>query len=371
MYLEQECYENFEYVVIDSYFHSFEVDDKVIGLCFAEGFDAAKFKAGLFQLITTAMNTPAEKRATKSVIGKPEQTQKANNEAGSSGFLGFFGGIFGSGKKESKADQKPRKLNISEPKNVVHMAGFGNFFGIQESETIPEEWLTIFRQAGVSEDELKDKKTAKFLMKTIVAVENDHETKEKLLHVNPEEHPPNPEPKRRPDMPKPPKKQPQKPPERKPPPKPQSNNLAIAGNTNDQGEVSLPPPPPTVQVDSMSFSGDGPPPPPPPPPPLGVMPKKHISTSSSTSGDDPGSSSGSRPTNGSKLVPPGGDDNRGGRGALLEDIRNGIKLNHTIQAPKVETMNEEDKSSLASAIKNAMILRREAVEEDDDDEDDW
>jgi len=90
-------------------------------------------------------------------------------------FLDFFGG-----KKETKPP-RPTKLNIGAPKNFSHVSGFG-FNSKEGFKKIPDEWMDIFKKAGVSETELKDKKTAKFLLKTIIAVD-DPEFKKKHLEA--------------------------------------------------------------------------------------------------------------------------------------------------------------------------------------------
>lgn len=171
--LNQEAYKDFNYVKLSPCMHAFEGDDAVYGLNFAESFDAEVFATttkGLLTLCnstfsmqpkaTTAGNgasTPPKITTTKKV--PPTSQEKASF---GSKLKGTFGGLFG------KKEQPRQRPTISGAKNFKHVSHLG-FSGKNGFGNIPPEWKAIFDKAGVTEEELKDVKTAKFLMKTIAS----------------------------------------------------------------------------------------------------------------------------------------------------------------------------------------------------------
>jgi hypothetical protein len=160
---EQECYENFSYVELNQYFHYFEGDEEIIGICYADDFDAARFKLKLTGLITVCSKITVKKEVKQverkdSIVSKNTSTKDEGFNLGS-----FVGGLF---TKKNKKEEKtrPTKLNISEPKNFVHVSHMGWTKEGFNEENIPEDWKGIFKKAGVKDEDLKDKKTAKFIM---------------------------------------------------------------------------------------------------------------------------------------------------------------------------------------------------------------
>ena len=102
-------------------------------------------------------------------------------EGSNTGGGGFFSSIFRRRDKDKERDTnekhdgkhrgKERKKNeitvddISEPTDFRHLAhiGFNSETGAFDIQNIPNEWKAIFEKAGVTQDQLQDRKTAGFI----------------------------------------------------------------------------------------------------------------------------------------------------------------------------------------------------------------
>ncbi|KAJ3098113.1 hypothetical protein HDU97_004297 [Phlyctochytrium planicorne] len=77
-------------------------------------------------------------------------------------------GLFGKRKNSEKKKGKNKidKSMISAPTDFKHVShvGYSPKTGFR-AENIPLEWKAIFQKAGITEDQLKDKKTARFVQK--------------------------------------------------------------------------------------------------------------------------------------------------------------------------------------------------------------
>lgn len=163
MAYEQECYQDFAYVILDKWFHAFEAEDHICGLAFADDFDAARFHGKVKSLVQLAHKIPAgtvapqpAKPEVKTTLKAPDRAKKPKSSGGITGWL-FK-------KKETPQKGRPTKLNISGPRNFVHVSHIG--FNAKEgfkAENIPPEWRTLFQKAGIKDEELSDPKTAKFM----------------------------------------------------------------------------------------------------------------------------------------------------------------------------------------------------------------
>jgi len=291
--LVQEAYKDFDYKELTPYMHAFEGDSTVFGLSFAESFDAKQFlitTKGIISLCNSVMPT---KVVTKTAA--PAAAEKT-------GFGSKIRGLFG-GKKE---EQRARPV-ISGAKNFKHVSHLG-FSGKAGFGDIPPEWKSIFEKAGVTEEELKDKKTAKFIMKTIATAG---------------------------DVPLP------------PPPRSGAPAPPVSSNTGSSSSAPPPPPPPGPMKSA--------PPPPstslsngPPPPPRAAF---HSASSSSDMG------SGDAPASTDMLT-------------MIRETK--LKKVTESDIPKLDQMSETQQSSLANKIQQAMNARRAAVVDDSDDSDeDW
>jgi hypothetical protein len=96
-----------------------------------------------------------------------------------------LGSLFGGGTRV-----KPK---ISGPSNVSHESGFGNYFG-GDGDKIPDEWKEIFKKAGLTDEQIKDKKTAKLIMKTVAAAEVESSSVEEPTSSGKKGPPPKPQP---------------------------------------------------------------------------------------------------------------------------------------------------------------------------------
>lgn len=311
--LIQECYAEFlsTYQILSSNFHSFEAEEMMIGLCFAEGFDAARWNQMMSGLVKKAGDIKAPQTSNPQTIQKKtvtsEKTLQPQKKEEPQNTSGFFSNIFGGWgkKKEPEPQEVKRKLKISGPSNVVHIAGFGNHFGDSNSGKIPDDWIDIFKKAGLTEKEMKDEKVAKFVVDTIIASE-DQQVKKKIMEE--------------------------------------------AQKVEETEPVETVEQPQVEETKVEQPIGGGPPPPPKPPgPPPPKAPKKEGETA---------------PKKEKAPVPEG-------RSNLLESIQKGTTLRKVDMSEKVKKMDESEKNDLASTIAAAMKIRREVVEEEDEEGDEW
>ncbi|KAG2386743.1 hypothetical protein C9374_002487 [Naegleria lovaniensis] len=363
--MEQECYEGFEYLILADNFHAFESDDHFVGLLFAERFDAALFGKQVSQLIRLTSGGSINAPPTMNALPKPTRTSSADVTTGAGSPTlhpqppvkrvvttttstttattttptksvepekretgGSFLSKFWSKDKKQVPDKSTIKISgpkIDKFKHVSHI-GFDPKKGFTE---IPEEWKHIFEKAGISEDELKDKKTAKFLMQTIATVGGDSGN---ATFATP------PPPMETGNLPKPPGSRPP------PPPFKGASSSSSSTSTGGTGGGFVPPPPTNVPIVANNI---------PPPPSLGQT----VSVSS----------------------PSGGDESGGGYSGMdmLSEIRSKkLKTVKQEDLPDVSRMQESEQNSLAHTLQKAMELRRAKVEmsseeDDDDEDDDW
>jgi len=309
---EQECYEGFNFERLTPFFYAFESDDHMAGLCFAEGFDGADFNKKLGSIVNIIkaqkMAAPAKPAATKpaaTVASKPAAAKPAAASGQKSGFGGFISGIFGGAKKAEPVRERPK---IGAVKKFNHVSHIGFSDGGFVTTNIPPEWKKIFKDAGVTDDELKDAKTAKFLMKTIAA-------STELAAA-----PPAPEAPVSSGGPPPPP----------PPPMPSKSS----------GGPPPPPPPP------MPSSSGGPPPPPPPPMPASGAPAPP------------------------PPPPPPANANNHQAQDLMSLIKN-TKLKKVDEVvAKINPMDEGQQNNLVASIALAMANRRENMGEEEEEESD-
>jgi hypothetical protein len=347
----QECYTEFfhTYQILSPHFHCFETEGQTIGLCFAEEFDGDRFRRMVSDLIvgsaklapkleptnlsprgSSESNGRESGKDVKSYISRKPKTQEPDNASG--GFLSFFG----IGKKAPEVVTSKPKLKISAPSNVVHVSGFGNYFGenVNDQNKIPQEWIEIFQAAGLTHEEMQDDKIAKFVMGTVVA---DKETKAKIKEEAATITAPKVPTRRKTKI------------EERPVLTTPDNEESVKETpvVHHSGGNRAPPPPG--------------PPPGPPPPPTGEMKSKPIAKTE-------GSSNGEVKHDKPKRDPPSGE-----RGDLLSAIAKGTTLKKVDLTQTVKKMDAEEKNDMAATIAAAMKIRREVVDSDDEGDrgDDW
>lgn len=152
---EQELYNHFEYNAPVDYFHIFEGDECVFGICFSDSGEGKKFA----QIVSGCKHLPIS-GSSKSSKEKKEKPKKEKKKKSS-----FFGGLFGKSKKEPE-------FELSGPTNFRHQGHVGwSQDGKFEIRDIPPELKEIFKEAGIKKKDLKNEDTVKMVM----GIVNDHQ----------------------------------------------------------------------------------------------------------------------------------------------------------------------------------------------------
>lgn len=290
---------------------------------------------------------------------------------------------FGKGKKDKKGKKKGPKLtksDIGAPSGFVHVThvGWDPNTGFDTNNLDPD-LKKLFSHAGISEEQLADKKTSKLIYDFIEQSGGLDAVKEQIHAMGPPSRsiPPVPSgapiatPSRGdrglPPVPgQPPPALPsrnQKAPQRGPvPPPPHSGRPGPPRPPPPcSGYSASPPPPPPPPASSHIGGGGAPPPPPPPPPPPATS--ASLSNFNSSNPISPSSSSG------------------GGRGALLDQIRLGTKLKNVTENSDPQPLSQDQGGEgIVGALMSVMQKRSKAIHssededddgDEDDDEDEW
>lgn len=168
MIWEHEVYFDFDYRVDCEFFHSFESDDnEQIGFLFADEDEATHFAQ-----VVISKSEILQISQGKSTGG---EGSVRSTESGGTGGGGFFS-LFRRSKRESKTDpsdsphsRKPHELtadDVGDPYDFQHLAhiGFDRTTGAFNTQNIPAEWREIFDKAGVTDEQLRNKETAGFIV---------------------------------------------------------------------------------------------------------------------------------------------------------------------------------------------------------------
>ncbi|XP_076807530.1 actin nucleation-promoting factor WAS-like isoform X4 [Clavelina lepadiformis] len=433
---EQELYNQFRYSSPRPYFHTFDAENCRAGLNFASEKEALKFK----QVVEEKIKQKQEKRTAKrsssmrsptasplpSPTAKPTRGEslRVSNTHHPSGVqhshtttsnfqkptvqpTNNFKSSIQVDDKKSKKKSKGKKLkltkaDISMPSGFKHVGhvGWDPNKGFDMNNMDPDV-KELFTSAGITEKDMQDQEKAQFIYDFI-------EQRGGLEAVKKEKRTqgqgPPPPPPTRGGAPPPPSRGPAPPPPERsmgrqhaaPPPPQRHQPQARSG--------PLPPPPPTSRhgppPPPPSIPSTGPPPPPvnsnilappapapPPPPPMNVSiqpPPPAAPSISSGRGalldqireGNPGLKP---PSESQSSAPPPS----GGRGALLDAIRKGKKLKSLSDADPDEKESvapqTSEESGLAGALARALQNREKAIHTDSesgsdndfDDDDDW
>ena len=376
---EQTIGRDIKYVQDKPYFHSFMGSSCVIGLSFADEGEANQFferysQKDQFVVRPAAQPIVQQPSVQQSTIVKSPSQDSITKKTRKESAAGFFG--FGKTKKEEKKGSKIDKTMISAPSNFEHVSHVGyNPNTGYSAQNIPMEWKIIFQKAGITEEQLQDKKTAKTVAKFMKQHAGQLSAGDTAV-TNTSGPPPPPPATRRAPPPPPPSRgtagraPPPPPPSRSinqsefiaSPPVPQRSVPSVPSYPS-RAETSAPPPPPPIPSQQQSrppqMSSSGGPPPPPPPPMGGPPPPPPVP---STSRPVP-----SVPQPASSL--PAASDSRGD---LLSSIRQGHKLKSA--AERTETPRSAQPGSgktaqppadtsddLANALRNALSNRLNAI----------
>ncbi|XP_055124975.1 actin nucleation-promoting factor WAS isoform X2 [Symphalangus syndactylus] len=340
---EQELYSQLVYSTPTPFFHTFAGDDCQAGLNFADEDEAQAFRALVQEKIQKRNQrqsgdrrqlppppTPANEERRGGLPPLPPHpggdqggppvgplslglatVDIQNPDITSSRYRGLPAPGPSSADKKRSGKKKISKADIGAPSGFKHVSHVGwdpqNGFDVNN---LDPDLRSLFSRAGISEAQLTDAETSK-LIYDFIEDQGGLEAVRQEMRRQGRGGPP-------------------------PPPPPATGRSG-----------PLPPPPPGAGGPPMP-----PPPPPPPPPP--------------SSGNGP-----APPPLPPALVPAGGLAPGGGRGALLDQIRQGIQLNKTPGAPESSALQPPPQSSegLVGALMHVMQKRSRAIHSSDEGED--
>ncbi|XP_078597603.1 LOW QUALITY PROTEIN: actin nucleation-promoting factor WAS-like [Branchiostoma floridae x Branchiostoma japonicum] len=364
---EQELYNQFKYNTAAPYFHTFATDDCQAGLNFADEREAQRFKRTIEEKIRQKQQKKQEKKrqAPSVPVPTPQHMKVADVRPDPSDNMALSkrkqdkGTIKGDKKKDKK--KKLTKADISTPTNFQHIShvGWDPNTGFDMTSMDPD-LKSLFEQAGISQDLLKDKETSKFIYDFIEKQGGLEAVKKEFKSQS---GPPPPPPPSRGGAPPPP------PPSRGsggppplpsrnaavPPPPPISRDLPPPPSHSPVSRSAAPPPPPPISHHRSpgppppppSVMG-GPPPPPPPPPGPGPAVAPPPPPPPPMGGPPP------PPPPSSSLAPPGGSS---GRADLLASIQKGKQLKHVDESQRQAPVAADPRGELLSQIRTGMQLK--------------
>jgi len=399
---EQEMYNEFKYSAPRPYFLTFDTNDCRAALNFANENEADKFRRSVDEKIRAKnerrhyiANDLQKKNSAPPLPAhhKPptQQTHQSTNLT-----IIDAKSVQDESKKKKKKNKKSKltKADISSPSGFQHVTHVGwdpnRGFDMNNVDPSVKE---LFASAGVTEKDMEDEETVKFIYDFIEqkggidAVKKDQENrKSRRPPPMPPTHGAPPPPPRKEGMaPPPPRRADIKSNQAPPPPR-------RIGSTQGRAE---PPPPPNRAANRPSAppplpSGiPAPPPPPsklaiPPPPPVlsGAPPPPPVATPQMSAGRGDllaqirEGNPGLKPASERSISSASGS----GRGALLDQIRSGASLKPVTDRGKISptstTGSDSGGGGLASALKSALEKREKTIHSDsesdsDDFEDDW
>ncbi|KAJ6655319.1 hypothetical protein lerEdw1_005511 [Lerista edwardsae] len=368
---EQELYNQLVYAATTSYFHSFPGDECQVGLNFADENEAYAFQ----QMVEEKIQKRSQRMDKRQPPLPPPPINEGPGMQSSSPlspltlatvniqnpditFSRYRGLPVPTAVDKKKGKKKISKADIGAPSGFKHVQhiGWDPNSGFDVNHLDPD-LKTFFSQAGISEAQLTDVETSKIIYDFIEGQGGLEAVKQEMRRQGPT-HPPPPPPNRSGPLPPPlghcrsgplpsiPGPQPGAP--------PITNRGAVPspphrGHPNPPSLVTHPgtshPPPP--------LSGGAPPPPPPPPLPF---------QGSAPCPPPPPPPSGGL---GSSGAPPAAATT--GRGALLDQIRQGIQLNKT--PDMLEPLPPAQCSEgLVGALMHVMQKRSKVIHSSDEDE---
>ncbi|XP_012214567.1 actin nucleation-promoting factor WASL-like [Linepithema humile] len=443
MLWEHEVYNSMDYKAPMSYFHTFEAEDCMAAFNFASETEAITLRNILLGKLNAKRQRRQERKAKET---QPSGTMPWKNQSSlspynvtsssssnlSNGAPNTVGvnrsasssSMYKTKKKKSEQDLSRRKLtkdDISLPSNFRHVAHLGwdiNNKGL-ELDSVDPQLQQFFNNAGVSEHELKDKGTRKFIYDFIErnggmsAVQEDIRPLVNARSNQPpalpqrQEYPP-PVPAR--TIPHQTRSAPPLPPNRlnvssTPPSLPPSAPLSTPSpNVPAHRTIPSRPPPPTITLAPALPPPPPPPPPPalpsrvasnvpmpPPPPPLPDLSSTDnitMNTNATNNNNEESiidlrpmlmesirSGTTLRKVNKTEIKPAPVEDSRGD---LLRQIREGIELKPVPNEVK-SSITPTSRGGLADALSRALAERSRAIhsESEDstsdttDDDDEW
>ncbi|CAN2389194.1 Wiskott-Aldrich syndrome [Pristimantis euphronides] len=394
---EQEIYQQLMYLTPCPYFHTFPSEECQAGLNFADEDEADAFQAVVEEKLQKKQHRQEKRQALpppppvsderRSTLPLPPPPGQFSNGPPSSqphpptqlsGFNMTAVSIQNPDitseryralpvpndkSKNKKGKKKFSKADIGAPCGFKHVSHVGwdpnNGFDVN---ALDPALRNLFSKAGISDAELKDAETSKLIYDFIEQYGGVEAVKEELMMGDSAPPPPpsrtGPHPMRPPPgrgrtgpLPPPPTRgssvPPPPPPSRSTPVPPPPAFPGVPPPPRGGGAPPLPrgggplPPPPPPALGQQFQSG---PPPPPPPPPPAISGGQAPQTAPAPAG----------------------------RGALLDQIRQGIQLNKRTDSTEMPTSPQSDASSqgLVGALMHVMQKRSKVIHSSDEDEDD-
>ena len=260
----QEIYLDFKYNRDKEYFHSFEGDKGIFGILFADTDEADKFYEILMEELesyTAVEKMPSKgKTKSKSIFGafgfgrrsaKTEETVESSSEEKIENQK--------TKKKKEKQKEKDSELghdDVSEPRDFTHLShiGFNPTKGTFDIQNIPDEWKNMFAKAGITQDQLENRSTAKFIAGFVQ--DSEPQMKQMMSKRVMGSKPPAPVPLKKKTAPPPP-----------PPLTPSKGKKSVPLPNPAKSSSAVPPPPPPKKITNKAKATNNSLPPPPPPPP--------------------------------------------------------------------------------------------------------
>ncbi|XP_053330234.1 actin nucleation-promoting factor WAS isoform X2 [Spea bombifrons] len=366
MLWEQELYQQLHYLTPRPYFHTFPSDDCQAGLNFADEDEAAAFQA----MVEEKMQKRQHRQDRRQTLPLTEERRNtlplplppahlSNGPQPHSPSLGLNLPAVSipnpditaaryralptpsDKNKGKKGKKKFSKADIGAPSGFKHVSHVGwdpnNGFDVN---ALDPELRSLFSLAGISDAQLADAETSKLIYDFIEQQGGVEAVKQEMRKSD--TAPPPPPPSRNAPLPPPPGRG-----RAGPLPPPPSRVSSVPPPPPPSRSTAPPPLPP-------SRSGAPPPPPPLPPP----APEPHIGAPPPPPPPAFSANQGSQPTTSPQ-----------GRGALLDQIRQGIQLNKVTESAEGPASPEPSSEGLVGALMHVMQKRSKVIHSSDDDDD--
>lgn len=168
--LSQELYYDFRLVCDNATFYSFETEDGWMGINFVDADEAVEFTNVIDGRSPRQLGKSPRKRMGDADKVSVSGASLSSSKSGSTFSRAFS---FIKSKVSSRDDSKAptRKLadlslaDIGDPTDFCHSAhiGFDARTGTFDVHNVPDEWMAVFKSAGVTEKQLKNPETATFI----------------------------------------------------------------------------------------------------------------------------------------------------------------------------------------------------------------
>ncbi|XP_057293238.1 actin nucleation-promoting factor WASL-like isoform X2 [Hydractinia symbiolongicarpus] len=384
---EQELYNQFKYNAPRPHFHSFEADDCIAGLNFADANEAQHFKHVIEEKLRAKQQRKNDRRQTMARRGTSSANTQGNvlqpinnnvnQRASPSPTISPSSSSNDLKKKGGKVKKKTRltKDDIGTPSDFRHVGHVGwDPKGGFDVDNIDPQWKKLFDTIGVTAKQLQDEETSQFIYDFVESHGGIEKATKELEKASPPTQaapPPPPPPMHQRGIPR-----------TAPPPPPSHLSGPPTGRHGGRPPIgAAPKAPPPAPPSSRNVppppppTGAPAPPPPPPPPTVGPVPPPPPPMNTGPPSSGPGRGGLLDQIHQGKQLnrvevndkPAGGD----GRDDLLSAIRKGRQLK-TVSQSEIEQdhSSSSDLDGMAGALAKALAQRSAHIQVSDDDDDD-